>query len=120
MPAFYADSVANFQLTPVETLELTLHKAYESDRYKDLIVAQITSWRAQVLTLKQALSDLCLASFHPEAWGLAIEFVVPRKMARIDAVLLMGGALVVLEFKTDNPHVSVGAEIFCDTEIVGI
>jgi len=83
-------------------LELTLTRAYESDRYKDLITAQITSWRAQLQTLKQAFADPCLASFHPEEWGLAIEFVVPRKMGRIDAVLLIGSALVVLEFKTDN------------------
>jgi hypothetical protein len=83
-------------------LELTLTRAYESDRYKDLITAQITSWRAQLQILKQAFADPCLASFHPEEWGLAIEFVVPRKLGRIDTVLLIGSALVVLEFKTDN------------------
>ncbi len=102
MPAYYAESVGTFQRTPLEKLELTLTRAYESDRYKDLITAQITSWRAQVQTLKQALGDSRLAAFCPEGWGLAIEFVVPRKMGRIDAVLLIGGALVVLEFKTDS------------------
>ncbi len=102
MPAYYSDSVGNFLRTSLATLELTLTRAYESDRYKDLITAQITSWRAQIQTLKQALADPSLARFRPEQWGLAIEFVVPRKMGRIDAVLLIGGALVVLEFKTDN------------------
>lgn len=102
MPAYYADSVGSFQLTPLETLELTLTRAYESDRYKDLITAQIAAWRAQLQTLKQALGDSHLDAFRPEDWGLAIEFVVPRKMGRIDAVLLMGGTLVVFEFKTDN------------------
>jgi hypothetical protein len=102
MPAYYADSVGRFQRASLETLELTLTRAYESDRYKDLITTQISSWRAQIQTLKQALGDSCLAPFCPETWGLAIEFVVPRKMGRIDAVLLMGSTLVVLEFKTDN------------------
>lgn len=102
MPAYYADSVGSFRRAPLDALELTLTRAYESDRYKDLITTQITSWRSQIQTLKQALGDASLASFHPEEWGLAIEFVVPRKMGRIDAVLLMGNALVVLEFKTDN------------------
>jgi len=86
----------------LETLELTLTRAYESDRYKDLITTQITSWRAQIQTLKQALGSSCLAQFRPDDWGIAIEFVVPRKMGRIDAVLLVGSALVVLEFKTDT------------------
>lgn len=102
MPAYYADSVGSFQRTPLDALELTLTRAYESDRYKDLITTQITSWRTQIQTLKEALGDSCLAAFHREEWGLAIEFVVPRKMGRIDAVLLMGSALVVLEFKTDS------------------
>lgn len=102
MPAYYADSVGAFQRTPVETLEYTLHRAYESDRYKDLITSQITSWRAQIQTLKQAFGDACLDRFHPDAWGLAIEFIVPRKMGRIDALILMGSALVVLEFKTES------------------
>ena len=102
MPAYYADSVGRFQRASLETLELTLTRAYESDRYRDLITTQISSWRAQIQTLKQALGDSCLAPFCPETWGLAIEFVVPRKMGRIDAVLLMGSTLVVLEFKTDN------------------
>jgi len=102
MPAYYADSVGSFQRTSLDALELTLTRAYESDRYKDLITTQITSWRAQIQTLKQALGDASLAAFRPDGWGLAIEFVVPRKMGRIDAVLLMGSALVVLEFKTDS------------------
>lgn len=102
MPAYYADSVGTFQRTSPDVLELTLTRAYESDRYKDLITTQITSWRAQIQTLKQALGDSCLASFRPEEWGLAIEFVVPRKMGRIDAVLIVGSALVVLEFKTES------------------
>jgi hypothetical protein len=42
MPAYYADTVGNFQGAEVDSLELTLHKAYESDHYKDLITTQIT------------------------------------------------------------------------------
>lgn len=102
MPAYFADSVSNFRSTSLDSLELALTRAYESDRYKDLITAQITSWRSQLETLKRALEAPCLTTFHPEDWGIAIEFVVPRKMARIDAVLLVGAALVVLEFKTNT------------------
>jgi len=111
MPAYYADSVATFQRASLDALELTLTRAYESDRYKDLITTQITSWRAEIQALKQALGDSRLAAFRPEQWGLAIEFVVPRKMGRIDAVLLIGSALVVLEFKTENFGSSAGDQV---------
>jgi len=32
MPAYYADTVGNFRAAPLDRLELTLIKAYESDR----------------------------------------------------------------------------------------
>ncbi|MFI5095996.1 MAG: hypothetical protein ACHQIK_21460 [Candidatus Acidiferrales bacterium] len=102
MPAYYADTVGRFQEAPLETLEHTLMRAYESDRYKDLITAQISSWRNQIKALKAAFSGADLAPFNTNNWGIAIEFVVPRKMGRIDTVLLIGNAIVVLEFKSDS------------------
>ncbi len=101
MPAYYADTVGNFRAAPLDRLELTLIKAYESDRYKDLITTQLTAWRAQIQDLKNALAASDLEGFNPDNWGIAIEFVVPRKMGRIDTVLLIGNSIAVLEFKGD-------------------
>ena len=102
MPAYYADTVGNFQAAALDHLELTLTRAYESDRYKDLITSQLTTWRSQIQDLKNALGAPDLERFHPGNWGIAIEFVVPRKMGRIDTVLLVGNAILVLEFKGEN------------------
>ena len=82
MPAYYADTVGNFQAAALDHLELTLTRAYESDRYKDLITSQLTTWRSQIQDLKNALGAPDLERFHPGNWGIAIEFVVPRKMGR--------------------------------------
>lgn len=101
MPAYYADTVGNFRAARLDSLELTLIKAYESDRYKDLITTQLTAWRGQIQHLKDALATPDLDPFHPDTWGIAIEFVVPRKMGRIDTVLLIGNSIAVLEFKGD-------------------
>ncbi len=111
MPAYYADTVGNFRAAPLDNLELTLHKAYESDRYKDLITSQITAWRAQIQDLKDALRAVDLAGLHPDDWGIAIEFVVPRKLGRIDAVLLIGRAIVVLEFKGESVDASAADQV---------
>jgi hypothetical protein len=102
MPAYYADGVENFRTASLDHLELTLTRAYESDRYKDLITTQITAWRSEIQDLKNALGSSVLEKFHPDSWGIAIEFVVPRKMGRIDTVLLIGNAIVVLEFKGES------------------
>jgi hypothetical protein len=99
MPAYYADTVGNFWLEPLDRLELRLTRAYESDRYKDFLTARLTAWRNQIQDLKDALGADDLPRFHSDNWGIAIEFVVPRKMGRIAAVLLIGNAIVVLEFK---------------------
>jgi hypothetical protein len=100
MPAYYAGTLRDFRAASPESLELHLMRAYEADRYKDLITAQITSWREQIKTLKNVFSSTELSVFDNDNWGIAIEFVVPRRMGRIDTVLLVGNALIVLEFKT--------------------
>jgi hypothetical protein len=102
MPAYFAHTVGNFRAASLDDLELALTRAYESDRYKDLITTQLTAWRSQIADLKGALGASDLESFDPDNWGIAIEFVVPRKMGRIDTVLLIGQSIVVLEFKGES------------------
>jgi hypothetical protein len=111
MPAYYADTVANFRAASLDGLELTLTRAYESDRYKDLITAQLTAWRSQIQDLKDALGNTELERFHPDNWGIAIEFVVPRKMGRIDTVFLIGNSIVVLEFKGESVDSSAADQV---------
>ena len=111
MPAYYADTVGSFLAEPLDTLELVLHKAYESDRYEDLITTQITAWRSQIQALKGALESADLEAFQPGNWGIAVEFVVPRKMGRIDTVLLIGSSIVVLEFKGESVDSSAADQV---------
>jgi len=111
MPAYYADTVGNFRAGPLDNLELALHKAYEADRYKDLITTQITAWRTQIQDLKDALGSTDLETFQPDNWGVAVEFVVPRKMGRIDTVLLIGNSIVVLEFKGERVDSSAADQV---------
>jgi|GEM_PF-2803353 len=66
------------------------------------MTAQMTARRCQIEALKLALSDDRLQRFAVDEWGIAMEFVIPRRMGRIDAVLLVRDAIVGLEFKTDN------------------
>jgi hypothetical protein len=111
MPAYYAETVRNFLATPSQVIELQLTRAYESDRYKELITAQITAWREQIDTLKITLASREVSECDTNEWGIALEFVVPRRMGRIDTVLLVRDAVIGLEFKTKSADVSAAEQI---------
>jgi hypothetical protein len=71
--------------------ELTLRSEFAVEE------TQRDAWASQILTLQQCLAGVPSAVF--------LEYVVPRIGSRIDAVVILGAAIVVIEFK-------VGAEAF--------
>lgn len=71
--------------------ELTLRSEFAVEE------SQRDAWADQILTLQQCLVGVPGAVF--------LEYVVPRIGSRIDAVVILGAAIVVIEFK-------VGAEAF--------
>jgi hypothetical protein len=56
--------------------------------------AQLHAWQEQVRLLQR-----CIRQAGGEAWTIALEYDLLRLEKRIDAVLLTGGAILVLEFK---------------------
>ncbi|MFO1447923.1 MAG: DUF2075 domain-containing protein [Opitutaceae bacterium] len=71
--------------------ELTLRSEFAVEE------AQRDAWASQILTLQRCLADVDGAVF--------LEYVVPRIGSRIDAVVILGPAILVIEFK-------VGADAF--------
>jgi hypothetical protein len=61
---------------------------------------QSDAWREEVAALQQQLSQLCSEMPAASNWGLLLEFPIPRRQQRIDAVLLAGELVFVLEFKS--------------------
>jgi hypothetical protein len=61
-------------------------------KYIKLEQQQINAWRRQIKELKIALINFTEAT-------LLLEFEIPRISKRIDAILILNGAIVVLEFK---------------------
>ncbi|MGH7040615.1 MAG: DUF2075 domain-containing protein, partial [Acetobacteraceae bacterium] len=55
---------------------------------------QVHAWREQVAVLAAALVDA------PAEWGVLLEYPLLRLGGRIDAVILTGAAILVLEFKS--------------------
>src|SRR5947209_17395418 len=111
MPAYYAQTVVNFLSESTDSIELKLTRAYESDRYKELMTAQITAWRGEIEVLKDTLEALQASGMSIAGWGIALEFVIPRRMGRVEVVLLVNDAIVGLEFKTKAADSSAAEQV---------
>lgn len=61
--------------------------------------AQIRAWNDQIDILKTALSKVVRSRHEAKDWYLALEYQLPRRQKRPDAVLLADDVILVLEFK---------------------
>jgi hypothetical protein len=93
MPALYEASVSDF-LKANDDLIIGRLANVTRQGFSELAAEQIEAWRDQLPILRSALADACARSWH-----LLLEFSIPRRGKRIDAVLLSGGLILVMEFK---------------------
>lgn len=99
MAAFFYSTVDNFLATESSQIlcELNLRA---KDSVSVIRIPTFLSWERTIHTLKQALKLLEADFPNVGAWGLLLEYEIPRRGRRIDAVLLAGALVLVLEFKT--------------------
>jgi hypothetical protein len=93
MPACYAASLAEF-LVHDENLIIGRQTAVTQARFTELSAEQLDAWRQQVSVLREALGP-----YSMREWHLLLEYPIPRRGKRIDAVILAGNVILVLEFK---------------------
>jgi hypothetical protein len=58
------------------------------------------TWWNDLEHLQHALRRVCDKRADAYSWGLLLEFTVPRKLSRLDVVLLAGEQIILLECKT--------------------
>src|ERR1035437_7655625 len=85
--AWYSASIKDFLAGPPDIIFAQLAKRNDFD----LVATQRDAWIEQIKFLHSALSGLTGAIF--------LEFNIPRMGRRIDAVLLIGSVIFVVEFK---------------------
>ena len=68
-----------------------------------LLMQQRTSWNHQVTFLKETLQYL------PQDWHLILEYPIPRRSKRIDAIILAKDIVFVIEFKDRETKYSLDA-----------
>jgi hypothetical protein len=100
MASFYRATVEQFLTESVEHVLARLEVAYANRGYTSQYSDQILAWQRDISLLRQSLGECVARSESSRSWGLLLEFSIPRKELRLDAVLLIQGSIVVLEAKT--------------------
>jgi Uncharacterized conserved protein (DUF2075) len=90
-----AELLANEAEAIVRRLALRLVEAHHLNRD-----TQLHAWRQQIALLRTALRGL------PDTWRVLFEYPLLRLGRRIDTVLLIGDAILVLEFKVGATTIS--------------
>ena len=60
---------------------------------------QTRAWQTEIAILQAAASELLARIPESGQWGLLPEYPIPRRQRRLDAVVLAGDVVIVLEFK---------------------
>jgi hypothetical protein len=89
------------ELTSLSDKEVLGHLVHDAVRQLDQTQdnRQIQAWEDALPILRQMSTDVCALLPSAHDWVLVLEFEIPRRGKRIDAVVLAGKVIFVIEFK---------------------
>ncbi len=99
MSSFYRADVENFLALSEEQLHARLQIAYAQRGFTSQYTDQTLTWQSDIRSLRESLIDCVARSPSAHLWKILLEFSIPRKEKRIDVVLLVRDAVVILEAK---------------------
>jgi len=111
MTSFYRSSVEDFLALTDEQVIARLGIAYANCGFTRQFSDQTLTWERDINALRKSLEQCVAALDSAQSWGILLEFTIPRKEMRIDAVLLIGDVVVVLEAKTGHPGIQAKRQI---------
>jgi hypothetical protein len=100
MASFHLATVEEFLAQSDEYVLARLETAYARRGYTSQYSDQTLTWERDLGSLRTTLKECVAASTVAGAWGLILEFSIPKKELRIDIVLLVSGTIVIVEGKT--------------------
>jgi hypothetical protein len=101
MPAYYRSTVQKFLLNDNELVLGHLTTGIQRDGFTAQLTSQTKAWREQLSILKSTCKGLAAEIESSLTWGLLLEYPIPRRQKRIDAVLLAHDVILCIEFKID-------------------
>lgn len=102
MPAYYRASLAEVLADDAVRILGVLAAESAKTGFMDLKQKQTKAWQKQVVAIKSMCAFLVAQLPESAKWSLLLEYPIPRRQKRIDAVLLARDVIVCLEFKTED------------------
>ena len=100
MACYFRSTLAEFLATPDTEVLSKLTLAYAADGFAEMRTELALTWWNDLDSLRSALHAVCRNNCDAAQWHILLEFTVPRKLRRLDVVLLDGERIVILECKT--------------------
>lgn len=105
MPAYYRASLAEFLADDPKRVLGILTGESSNSGFTDLKHLQTKAWQREIQILRETTTSLIAEDHSRKQWTLLLEYPIPRRRKRIDAVLLALDIIFCIEFKTeDNKH----------------
>lgn len=102
MPAYYRAFLDEFLADDSERILGVLATESAKNGFTDLKQKQTKAWQKEIEALKAACFSLQNQFTDSATWGILLEYPIPRRQKRIDAVLLASGVIFCFEFKTED------------------
>ena len=106
MTAYVGHTAADFALTPSAELEQSLIRSDSVSGFSQVSHEQIRAWRIEIEILKEFANWTKTASPELSSCGIVLEYRIPRREKRIDAIILLRSTIVVIEFKVGSHQVT--------------
>src|ERR1700751_2467198 len=102
MASYYRATLDAFVAQPPNEILGALLGSYQ---HNELQKRQTKAWQIEIEVLKSAVAELLRLAPSADSWSLLLEYPIPRRSKRLDAVLLAADIIFCLEFKTlDKAH----------------
>src|SRR5579862_5056758 len=111
MASFYRSDVASFLMLNDEQVLARLEVAYAAHGYTRQFSDQTLTWKNDLGNLRKCLEECVSKSMSATSWGLLLEFSIPRKEMRVDAILLVRDVVVAIEAKSSSPGLSAQRQL---------
>lgn len=99
MAAFYRAALADFLAHSPDEILGALLRSYQ---HNELQKRQTKAWEKEIQVLKAACAELIRVAPISTKWSLLLEYPIPRRHKRLDAVLLAADVIFCVEFKTED------------------
>lgn len=100
MPAYYRSSLQDFINDDSDRIVGILATKSAKTGFVDLKQRQTKAWQKQVNDFRATCSSLTREGVEAARWTILLEYSIPRRQKRIDAVLLARDVIFCIEFKT--------------------